>query len=112
MLKSTLNCLTCNEISIKFDPFCYLSLPLPSKKERMIEVFFVPLDLNAPITKLKLSVVKNGTIQDLCASLETLLPNVQKSHLMVCDVYTSIFFKVYEQSEPVSLIRERDDIYM
>ena len=78
----------------------------------MIEVFFVPLDLNAPITKLKLSVVKNGTIQDLCASLETHLPNVQKSHLMVCDVYTSKFFKVYEQYEHASLIKERDDIYM
>jgi ubiquitin carboxyl-terminal hydrolase 4/11/15 len=43
LLKSTLNCLTCKEISIKFDPYCYLSLPLPSKKERLVEVYFVPL---------------------------------------------------------------------
>lgn len=112
LLKSTLNCLTCNEISIKFDPFCYLSLPLPSKKERMVELFYVPLDLTVPITKLKVSVLKNGTIGDLCSALCTLLPEVQKTRLMVCDVYTCKFFKIYEQSEQVSLIRDRDDIYV
>lgn len=53
LLKSTLNCLECGEISIKFDPFCYLSVPLPSKKERLIEVYFVPLDQTKPLTKVK-----------------------------------------------------------
>jgi uncharacterized UBP type Zn finger protein len=112
LLKSTLNCLECNEISIKFDPFCYLSVPLPSKKERLIEIFFVPVDSSQPITKYKLSVIKNGTIGDLCAALEVLMPNVPKSHMMVCDVYTNKFFKVYEPNEHVSSIRDRDDIYM
>lgn len=112
LFKSTLNCLTCNEISIKFDPFCYLSLPLPSKKERLIEVFYVPLDLNTPITKLKLSVLKNGNIGDLCQSLCNILPEVQRNRLVVCDVYTCKFFKIYEQTEQVSLIRDRDDIYI
>lgn len=112
LLKSTLNCITCSEISIKFDPFCYLSLPLPSKKERLIEVFLVPLDLNTPITKLKLSVLKNGSIGDLCGSLCNLMPHLNKSRLMVCDVYTCKFFKIYEQSEQVSLIRVKDDIYI
>ena len=50
LLKSTLVCPQCNKISVKFDPFCYLSVPLPVKKERQIEVFFVPLD---PAMKLK-----------------------------------------------------------
>ncbi len=52
LLKSTLNCLDCEEISIKFDPFCYLSVPLPSKKERLVEVFFVPIDQNQNLTKV------------------------------------------------------------
>lgn len=54
LLKSTLNCLVCNEISIKFDPFCYLSVPLPSKKERLVEVFFVPIDSTLPLTKVSM----------------------------------------------------------
>ncbi len=111
LLKSTLNCLVCNEISIKFDPFCYLSLPLPSKKERMVEVFFVPLEQTLPLVKYKLSVLKNGTIQDLCGALEQ-LANVPKNRMIVGDVYANKFFKLYEPSEPVSSIRERDEIYM
>lgn len=44
LLKSTLVCPDCSKISVTFDPFCYLSLPLPIKKERSLEVFWVPLD--------------------------------------------------------------------
>ena len=112
LLKSTLNCMTCSEISIKFDPFCYLSVPLPSKKERLVEIFFVPLDPTQQITKYKLSVFKNGTVNDICGALEAYLPYVSKSQMMVCDVYANKFFKIFEQSEPVSSIRDRDDIYM
>ena len=38
LLKSTVVCPECPKISVTFDPFCYLSLPLPVKKERQIEV--------------------------------------------------------------------------
>jgi len=38
LLKSTVVCPECNKISVTFDPFCYLSLPLPVRKERQIEV--------------------------------------------------------------------------
>ena len=59
LLKSTLNCMVCNEISIKFDPFCYLSLPLPTKKERFVEIYFVPLESNSSLVKVKqISVIK------------------------------------------------------
>lgn len=44
LLKSTLVCPECAKVSVTFDPFCYLSLPLPIKKERPLEVFLVPLD--------------------------------------------------------------------
>ena len=44
LLKSTLVCPECNKVSIQFDPFCYLSLPLPQKRERHLEIFFIPLD--------------------------------------------------------------------
>ncbi len=42
--KSTLVCPVCSKVSIKFDPFCFLSLPLPIRKERQILLTFVPLD--------------------------------------------------------------------
>ncbi|CAF0837839.1 unnamed protein product [Brachionus calyciflorus] len=116
LLKSTLNCLECGEISIKFDPFCYLSVPLPSKKERMVEIVFVPLDQNKPLTKYKCTVVKNGNMMDLCGSLEALLEKdgqkVPKNHMVVCDVYSNKFFKIYDSTESLVSIRERDDIFI
>jgi len=38
LLKSTVVCPDCNKVSVTFDPLCYLSLPLPTKKERALEV--------------------------------------------------------------------------
>ena len=111
LVKSTLNCLECNKISIKFDPICYLSLPLPSKKERLIEITYVPLDIKQPLTKYKLTVLKNGTINDLCTALEQ-YTSVPKQRMAVCDVYNSKIFHLFESSESVSNIRERDEIYV
>ncbi|GJD10560.1 Ubiquitin carboxyl-terminal hydrolase 4 [Galdieria sulphuraria] len=36
--KSTVICPDCGKVSVTFDPFMYLSLPVPSKSERMIEI--------------------------------------------------------------------------
>ena len=110
LVKSTLNCLVCKKISVKFDPMCYLSLPLPSKKERLIELTYVPMDTKKPLTKFKLNVLKNGSIAELCNSLDQFI-NVPKQRIAICDIYNSKIFHLYESSEPVSNIRERDEIY-
>lgn len=47
LFKSTLVCPECHKVSVTFDPFCYLSVPLPVSKERVMEVFFVSLDPHA-----------------------------------------------------------------
>lgn len=44
LFKSTLVCPVCSKVSVTFDPFCYLTLPLPMKKERALEVYLVRLD--------------------------------------------------------------------
>lgn len=33
-IKSTLVCPVCDKVSIKFDPFCFLSVPVPSKERQ------------------------------------------------------------------------------
>lgn len=47
LFKSTLVCPECHKVSVTFDPFCYLSVPLPVSMERVMEVFFVSLDPDA-----------------------------------------------------------------
>uniref|UniRef100_A0A7S3EKM0 ubiquitinyl hydrolase 1 n=3 Tax=Rhodosorus marinus TaxID=101924 RepID=A0A7S3EKM0_9RHOD len=43
--KSTVICPTCEKVSVTFDPFMYLTLPLPARLEKTIEVTFVPLPI-------------------------------------------------------------------
>lgn len=72
LFKSTLVCPECAKISVTFDPFCYLTLPLPMKKERTLEVYLVRMD---PLTKpmqYKVIVPKIGNILDLCTALSAL----------------------------------------
>lgn len=40
-LKSTVCCPQCDNTSITFDPFCYLSLPIPGKTEKKLNITYV-----------------------------------------------------------------------
>ncbi|XP_076860910.1 ubiquitin carboxyl-terminal hydrolase 15 isoform X3 [Brachyhypopomus gauderio] len=111
LFKSTLVCPVCAKISVTFDPFCYLTLPLPMKKERTLEVYLVWLD---PLTKpmqYKLTVPKVGYISDLCASLSA-LSRVPAEKMIVTDIYNHRFHRIFATNENLSSIMERDDIYV
>lgn len=53
MLKSTLVCPECKLVSVTFDPFCYLSLPLPVKREKQVTLKFLPAPAKLDVTKIK-----------------------------------------------------------
>ncbi|XP_065891186.1 ubiquitin carboxyl-terminal hydrolase 32-like isoform X2 [Dysidea avara] len=48
-LKSKVRCLTCGYTSVKFDPFTFLSLPLPVESKVNLEVIVVRLDGTTPV---------------------------------------------------------------
>jgi len=52
--KSKITCPTCNRISITFDPFISVSLPIPAKKEKEIEFFFLYADNREKPLKIKI----------------------------------------------------------
>uniref|UniRef100_A0A8B9RNM9 Ubiquitin carboxyl-terminal hydrolase 15 n=1 Tax=Astyanax mexicanus TaxID=7994 RepID=A0A8B9RNM9_ASTMX len=111
LFKSTLVCPVCSKISVTFDPFCYLTLPLPMKKERTLEVYLVRLDPLAKPTQYKLTVPKVGYISDLCASL-SVLSGVAAEKMIVTDIYNHRFHRIFATNENLSSIMERDDIYV
>nr|XP_006000772.1 PREDICTED: ubiquitin carboxyl-terminal hydrolase 15 isoform X3 [Latimeria chalumnae] len=111
LFKSTLVCPKCFKVSVTFDPFCYLTLPLPMKKERTLEVFLVRMD---PLTKpmqYKVIVPKIGNILDLCAALRT-LSGISTDRMIVTDIYNHRFHRIFSMDENLSSIMERDDIYV
>uniref|UniRef100_A0AAR2JAX0 Ubiquitin carboxyl-terminal hydrolase 15 n=1 Tax=Pygocentrus nattereri TaxID=42514 RepID=A0AAR2JAX0_PYGNA len=111
LFKSTLVCPVCSKVSVTFDPFCYLTLPLPMKKERTLEVYLVRLDPLAKPTQYKLTVPKVGYISDLCASLSA-LSGVPAEKMIVTDIYNHRFHRIFATNENLSSIMERDDIYV
>uniref|UniRef100_A0A8C6USH0 Ubiquitin carboxyl-terminal hydrolase 15 n=1 Tax=Neogobius melanostomus TaxID=47308 RepID=A0A8C6USH0_9GOBI len=108
LFKSTLVCPICSKVSVTFDPFCYLTLPLPMKKERTVEVYLVRLDPLAKPTQYKLTVPKVGYISDLCTSLSTM----SGVPMIVTDIYNHRFHRIFATNENLSSIMERDDIYV
>jgi len=111
LLKSTVVCPECPKVSVTFDPTCYLSLPLPVKKERQVEVFLVYLDPLKPPTQFKVTAPKNGSMGDLCIALGK-LANVPGDNLVVTDVYNHRFHKIYTGEDQLSHILDRDDIFV
>jgi len=109
--KSTVECPDCGKRSITFDPFCYLSLPLPVKKERTLVVTLVPLDPSKKPLKVKVTVPKMGTTRDLVNAVAK-LTGTDPEKLVVTDVFTSKFHKRYDFRENVNHITDRDDIYV
>jgi ubiquitin carboxyl-terminal hydrolase 4/11/15 len=43
-LKSTVECNKCNKVSIKFDPFCFLSVPVPTKERQVRSLIIIYYD--------------------------------------------------------------------
>merc|ERR1719210_1420236 len=111
LLKSTVVCPECPKVSVTFDPTCYLSLPLPVKKERQVELFLVYLDPTKPPTQFKVTCPKNGNMSDLCLALAG-MADVAAESLVVTDVYTHRFHKIYTNDDQISSIMDRDDIFV
>uniref|UniRef100_A0A672Q3R5 ubiquitinyl hydrolase 1 n=1 Tax=Sinocyclocheilus grahami TaxID=75366 RepID=A0A672Q3R5_SINGR len=111
LFKSTLVCPECNKVSVTFDPFCYLSVPLPVSKERVMEVFYVSLDPTAKPTQYRLIVPKAGRVIDLCAALSQ-ATGIPPNQMAVADVFNHRFYRIYQTDEFLSCILDRDDIFL
>ncbi|XP_046852979.1 ubiquitin carboxyl-terminal hydrolase 4-like [Xenia sp. Carnegie-2017] len=109
--KSTLTCPDCSKVSITFDPFCYLSLPLPVKKERLINVFFISRDPMVLPMEYRLTVPKRGTVKDLTKAMRK-ENGVSEKHMFVVDVYNHRFHKIFALSDSLNNIIDRDDIFI
>ncbi|KAL2103438.1 hypothetical protein ACEWY4_000306 [Coilia grayii] len=111
LFKSTLVCPECHKVSVTFDPFCYLSVPLPVSKERVMEVFFVSLNPGAEPVQLRVVVPKAGKVIDLCVALSQ-ATDVPANQMVVADVFNHRFYKIYHADESLSCILDRDDIFV
>ena len=115
-VKSRVQCCTdgCERISTTFDPFMYLSVPIPGSEERVVRLTYVPLaPERRPIT-LAVKVSKTASVEELMEGLRQELPKVDlpqpaMEDLVACDIWQHNIFKWYDlEKNTVDEIRETD----
>lgn len=87
--RSTLVCPVCRKVSVTFDPFMYLSLPLPSTSMRTMTLTIVKADGTDKPLPFTVTVPKNGKLEDLTQALKTACSLKADETLLVAEVTAS-----------------------
>ncbi|TIB18685.1 hypothetical protein E3P92_00428 [Wallemia ichthyophaga] len=99
--KSTVNCPECDRVSITFDPFMYLTLPLPIKSKWYGSVYFIPFDYNKKRLRIDLELFTNSSFKGLKNKVSS-LTGVESTNLWVAEEYKGNIFKTFLDDELVS----------
>ncbi|XP_042476652.1 ubiquitin carboxyl-terminal hydrolase 8-like isoform X1 [Macadamia integrifolia] len=107
--RSTLVCPVCKKVSVTFDPFMYLSLPLPSTTMRTMTVTILGTGGTAQPCPITVTVPKNGYCKDLIQALSNACSLRSDETLLVSEIYTNRILRYLEEpSDSLSLIRDDD----
>ena len=99
-LKSRVQCTVCRKVSISFDPFNMLSVPIPSAKEARLAVKYFPLSLAEQPLEFLLSVGDFVSVQELRAKVLEHLPH--KPQLFVCRARDKSTLEILSKDKMIS----------
>ncbi|KAL3852453.1 hypothetical protein ACJMK2_016087 [Sinanodonta woodiana] len=107
--KSKLVCPECGKVSITFDPFLYLSLPLP-KKQRLLSVTFFSKDITykKPV-KYMLKLAKDSTVENLKELLYR-KTGVHPTNIRVFEAFKGKFHKIFHRGSDLGSVQTNDVI--
>ncbi|TKY89123.1 hypothetical protein EX895_001654 [Sporisorium graminicola] len=108
--RSTLVCPECGKVSIKFDPFMYLTLPIPNKKMWRGQVYFVPLDPSKPMHKFQVQLPAGTTVGKLRQKVAAQF-GLEAKRLVCGEVWHHRIYKWIDDYEPLIDIKEGDFVY-
>ncbi|CAN8025440.1 unnamed protein product [Ixodes persulcatus] len=95
--KSTVICPECQKVSINFDPFLYLSVPLP-KKQKIFVVHFYRWDPDQVPIKLRLRLNQDARVEDLKDEIFK-KTHVSPRNLRLLEVYNRKIYKVFNRDD-------------
>ncbi|GKY92843.1 hypothetical protein MPSEU_000253900 [Mayamaea pseudoterrestris] len=118
-VKSRVQCCKpeCGRVSTTFDPFMFLSVPIPGTSERTLALTFVPLDPSALPCALQITVSKMATIKDVLNKMVTDLKtqsvinsddSLPLEDLCAVDVFKGNIYKWYTEVDHVDQIGVND----
>ncbi|KAG6693863.1 ubiquitin carboxyl-terminal hydrolase 8-like isoform X1 [Carya illinoinensis] len=111
--RSTLVCPLCKKVSVTFDPFMYLSLPLPSTTMRTMTLTVVSTDGSTLPAVYNIVVPNSGRLTDLIDVLSTQCSLRDDETLLVAEVVINAIKSILSWLEPsgaIALIRDEDKL--
>merc|ERR1719242_1875039 len=110
--KSKVCCPDCGRVSVTFDPYMFLSVPLPTEKYKTIEYTFIASDTSIPPTVFGQKMLKVADIEMFKQSIAK-KQGVDKDELFVCDIWKSKIHRELRRHDSVGDInRKSDDIFV
>ncbi|ORY94916.1 hypothetical protein BCR43DRAFT_442396 [Syncephalastrum racemosum] len=110
--KSRLTCNECGKISVTFDPFMYLSLPLPIKKKTKTTVIYIPYNPSERPQQMIVTLKKDASIAHLKKEVARLTNVQDPSTLMVTEVFSDKIYKIFMDYDLVASIGRGDIIHI
>ncbi|XVE75847.1 hypothetical protein DITRI_Ditri12bG0124200 [Diplodiscus trichospermus] len=109
--RSTLVCPICMKVSVTFDPFMYLTLPLPSTTMRTMTLTVISTNGIMLPTPFTVTVPNCGRLKDLIDALSAACSLANDETLLVAEVYKNQIFPLLEEpSDSLALIRDDDTL--
>ncbi|KAI7870840.1 hypothetical protein BDF14DRAFT_1770291 [Spinellus fusiger] len=110
--KSRLVCNECHKVSVTFDPFMYLTLPLPIQKRTKIRLVYVPYDPSQRPQRILLTLNKEASIQHLKLQVAQQVKVRDPSTLLVTEVYNNEVYKIFHHYEGLSTMDSSNEAYV
>ncbi|EGN96654.1 hypothetical protein SERLA73DRAFT_111301 [Serpula lacrymans var. lacrymans S7.3] len=95
--QSTLVCPECQKVSITFDPFMYLTLPLPVQKKWRHTVFYVPWDISKPHVRVPVEIGRDASFKELRILLGRWM-GTKPENLLTLEIFSNRFYKNLDDS--------------
>ncbi|XP_007010658.2 PREDICTED: ubiquitin carboxyl-terminal hydrolase 5 isoform X1 [Theobroma cacao] len=109
--KSTLVCPVCNKVSVTFDPFMYLSLPLQFTITRTMTITVFTCDGSALPSTCTVTVPKQGRYRDLIQALSNACSLKQTEEIKLVEIRNHLIHRFLDDSY-ISLSTIKDDDHL
>jgi len=103
--KSSLICGNCDEVSIKFEPFMNISLPIPINDLIDFQVNFVHFEFDKGVVRLNIFVEKDGKVINLRKKISKIL-NINWNSFILCHIINYRIDRIYNNLIPLDKISQ------
>ncbi|CAG5109693.1 Oidioi.mRNA.OKI2018_I69.chr2.g4200.t2.cds [Oikopleura dioica] len=109
--KSTVRCPKCGRVSVTFDPFCTLSVPLPEAAVKLLSFVLVQANNITQPLRIEKAIKPKMTFEDLKAQLDEFKTDPDSTWL-TAEIYNRRFHKIFMDNEKPSVLQDKDLIVM